>query len=68
LITSNPEVQWTDGISNGYLRVRVTEEQLLADFVGVDNILSRDYRAQTLRSVAVIHDGPYLHYAVPAEG
>jgi len=68
LITSNPEVQWTDGISNGYLRVRVTEEQLRADFVGVDNILSRDYRTQTLRSVAVIHDGPYLHYAVPAEG
>lgn len=68
LVASNPEILWTNGISNGYLRVHITPDQLQADFVSVSSILSRDYDTGTLRSLTVRHEGAGLSYEVAGEG
>ena len=67
LVSSNPEVLWTNGISNGYLRLRVTPERLQADFVKVSNILSREYHTGMLRSVVMSHSDSGLRYEVAGQ-
>ena len=53
LAASNPEVLWTEGLTHGYLRLRLTSAQATADYVGVSSIGSRDYRETPLRRVRI---------------
>ncbi|MEQ8803325.1 MAG: alkaline phosphatase D family protein, partial [Haliea sp.] len=64
LIASNPEVLWTEGTRNGYLRLKITRDALQADFVSVSNILSRDYTTSLLRQVTLRCEGGSLTQAV----
>lgn len=48
-----PEVQWTDNMHQGYVRVEFTREAGLASFIAVDTVLSPSYRTR------VIHRAPF---------
>jgi len=60
LMAANPEVEWTEGIHNGYLRLRITRDALHADFIGVSNILSRHYTTILLREVILRRENGLL--------
>jgi alkaline phosphatase D len=62
IIASNPEVRWTDGLHNGYLRLTLTPESAQADFQAVDSVLERRYMMQTIRSEKLLRDGSALTY------
>lgn len=53
LIDSNPEVLWTDGVHNGYVRLRLTPGEALADYVAVSTVLERTYRLHNLRQMRI---------------
>lgn len=53
LVQSNPEVLWTDGRHNGYLRLRLTPGEAVADYVAVSTVLSREYGLRRLRQLRI---------------
>ena len=53
LLDSNPEVLWTDGLHNGYLRLRLTPSQAVADYVAVSTVLERRYQLRRLRRMHI---------------
>ncbi|MHA7816594.1 MAG: alkaline phosphatase D family protein [Pseudohaliea sp.] len=53
LVEANPEVLWTDGLHNGYLRLRLTPARAHADYIAVSSVVERDYRLSRLRRLRV---------------
>ena len=49
LADTNPEVLWTSGSHNGYLRLVLTRTQAVADFIGVSTVRERKYSVERLR-------------------
>lgn len=49
-----PEVQWTDNMHQGYVRVVLTHSGAEAAFVAVDTVLSTDYRPRLLRTARIV--------------
>lgn len=57
------EVEWTDNMHQGYVRVVMTPDELLGRFIGVDTVLQPDYKTITLKDVKVIHKDGSVVYA-----
>ncbi|MBO9499470.1 MAG: alkaline phosphatase D family protein [Novosphingobium sp.] len=53
LADHNPEVLWTDGLHQGYVRLELTRERGTASFITIDTLLSPDYRASILQRFGV---------------
>lgn len=49
LIDSNPEVVWTEGIHNGYLRLTLSHERAIADYLAIDTVTDRVYSISRLK-------------------
>ena len=49
----NPEVVWTDNLHQGYVRLVLGRSGGQADFVAVDTVLSRRYRARSVKRFAI---------------
>jgi alkaline phosphatase D len=62
LVASNPEVLWTDGRHNGYLRLRLTPTEAQADYVAVSSVLERDYTLQRLRRLRIVRREGRLYW------
>jgi phosphodiesterase/alkaline phosphatase D-like protein len=60
---SLPEVEWTDSLHQGYVRVVLERDGGRADFVAVETLLVRDPRTRVLRSTRIVRDGDTLAYA-----
>jgi phosphodiesterase/alkaline phosphatase D-like protein len=60
LIDSNPEVAWTDGLHNGYLRLVLQRDRAVADFIAVSTITARKYNIEHLRRIEIAHRGDSL--------
>ena len=58
-----PEVEWTDNMHQGYVRVEMTPTDLTGTFVAVDTVLKPEYRTLELHKVRVVNDGEHLVYA-----
>lgn len=56
------EVEWTDNMHQGYVRVVLTKPQIDASFVAVDTVLKQDYRTSDIKSVSIAHNGESLSY------
>lgn len=44
-----PEIVWTDNMHQGYVRIELERERGLASYIGVDTVLSEDYRTYVIR-------------------
>lgn len=67
LADTNPEVEWTDGLHNGYLRLELTPELARADFIAVSTIAARNYTLNRLSRVDISrHNGTLTWTAPPA--
>lgn len=53
LIDTNPEVVWTEGIHNGYLRVTLSPERAIADYLAIDTVTDRVYSISRLKRFEV---------------
>ncbi|WEK47699.1 MAG: alkaline phosphatase D family protein [Candidatus Andeanibacterium colombiense] len=53
LAEHNPEVLWTDGTHQGYVRLELTRERGTASFIVIDTALKPDYRPSILQRFAV---------------
>ncbi len=49
----NPEVVWTDNLHQGYVRLVLGRSGGQADFVAVDTVLSRRYRARSVKRFGI---------------
>jgi phosphodiesterase/alkaline phosphatase D-like protein len=63
LAQQNNEVLWTEGRTNGYVRLRFSPEEATVDYVGVSNIRGRDYLPVNLRRARVLRRNGQLEYA-----
>jgi alkaline phosphatase D len=57
------EVRWTDSMHQGYVRVVLSPNAADVTYVGVDTVLSHEYRTLELRKERVVKPGPSLAYA-----
>lgn len=58
------EVEWTDNMHQGYVRVVLSREQAVATFIGVDTVLSPQYRTVELRRAEIVRADDNLRYGV----
>ena len=58
----NQEVRWTDGLHNGFVKLTVTPEKAIADFVTVNTVISTDYKVSLLKRVEIKKKGQHLSY------
>lgn len=58
----NESVEWVDGRARGYVRLRLGRTRAIADFITVNNIESRNYAVDTVRSVAIVPNNGTLRY------
>ena len=59
---NNDSVEWVDGRSRGYIRLRLNRRRAIADFITVNNIESRNYAVDTVRSVSIVPQDGTLRY------
>ncbi len=57
------EVVWTDNFHQGYVRIVLTRDGAVSDFVAVDNVLTADYRTSVLKSARVERSGDSVRFA-----
>ena len=60
LAEGNPEVLWTDGLHNGYLRLRLTPARAQADYIAVSSVLDRAYSLSRLRRLQISREAGTL--------
>lgn len=58
----NREIKWTTCQHRGYLRLKFSPDTVQADYVGVSNVLSRDYRVELVNSVQIARQGETLGF------
>lgn len=56
------EVLWTDNMHQGYVRLTLTHEGGTADYVAVDNLLTREFKSFVVRSVKLAKAGETVDY------
>lgn len=54
--THCPEIEWTDNMHQGYVRLELGREQALASFIAVDTVLSRDFRPMIVQRRAILRE------------
>ncbi|MDE8652908.1 alkaline phosphatase D family protein [Novosphingobium album (ex Liu et al. 2023)] len=57
-----PEIVWTDNMHQGYVRIELERERGLASFIGVDTVLSPDYRTFTIRRAPFARQGASVDF------
>lgn len=63
LADASPDVLWTSGQTNGYVRLVLTHEAATVDYMGVSSVVSRDYRPASIRQVRIEKSGKSLSFA-----
>ncbi len=63
LAEHNEEVVWTDCLHNGYVRLQLTHDGALADYLSVTDILTTDYNVETLRSINIVKSAESLRFS-----
>lgn len=58
----NDEINWTDNLHRGYIKLSLTRAAAKAEFCVVDNILSEDYKPSILRTSHIVREGNALNY------
>jgi len=58
----NREVRWTDGLHNGFVKLTMTPEKAVADYVTVNTVTSTDYKVSLLKRVEIEKQGQHLKY------
>jgi len=58
-----PEVHWTNGLNNGYIRVVFTPEAAMATVVAVSTTQSTEYETSVLFEEQVVKDGSSLSFS-----
>ena len=58
----NPEVDWTSGRHNGYVRIQLAHHGGQVEYVYVTDVLSKDYDVKVLRQVGLINEDETLRY------
>jgi len=52
-----PEIDWTDNMHQGYVRLELAKAGAQASFIAVDTVRSRDYRTFILNRMAIVRKG-----------
>jgi alkaline phosphatase D len=58
-----PEVEWTDNMHQGYVRLDLAREAGQASFVAVDTVLSPAYRTFTAKRMKIARENGALTFA-----
>jgi alkaline phosphatase D len=58
-----PEIDWTDNMHQGYVRLDLTRTAGQASFIAVDTVLDRQYRAFILNRMAIARRGSAVTFA-----
>ncbi|QZH74122.1 MAG: alkaline phosphatase D family protein [Erythrobacter sp.] len=58
-----PEIDWTDNMHQGYVRLELARDAALATFVAVDTVTDRDFRAFILNRLRIERRGDGLAFA-----
>ena len=51
IVQKNPEILWTDNLSKGYVRLRITANQLNCDYIAVSTVSSPTYQVSVVKSL-----------------
>ena len=57
-----PEIDWTDNMHQGYVRLELGRETALATFVAVDNITDREFRSFILNRLTIAREAGSLAF------
>jgi hypothetical protein len=57
------EVEWTDNLHQGYVRVVLGRDEATADFVAVDNLRTPSYRAAPIKRTRIVRAKGTLDFA-----
>jgi len=57
-----PEIDWTDNMHQGYVRLELGRETALATFVAVDTVLDREFRSFILNRLTIAREGGSLAF------
>lgn len=58
----NREVRWTEGQHNGFIKLTLTPDQAVADYVVVNTVTSTEYQASLLKRIEISKQGQHLQY------
>jgi len=58
-----PEIDWTDNMHQGYVRLDLARDAARATFIAVDTVLTRDFRAFILQRKEVLRENGVLRFA-----
>ena len=58
-----PEVHWTEGLHNGYVRIVLGREEAVATVIGVDTVMSTDYQTVELFRGRIVRSDGTLGFA-----
>jgi phosphodiesterase/alkaline phosphatase D-like protein len=58
----NREINWTDNLHRGFVKLSLQRDAAKAEFCVVDNILSEAYKPSILRTSHIVRDGKSLNY------
>ena len=58
-----PEVHWTEGLHNGYIRVVLGREEAVVTVIGVDTVMSTDYETVELFRGRIVKSDASLSFA-----
>ena len=53
LADHNKEIDWTDNVHRGFIKLTLGREKAVASFIAVSNILSEQYEIETIRAIEI---------------
>ena len=56
MLMKNKNLKWTNLVDRGYLTIDFTKEIAIAEFIAIDNILSKNYKAKVLKRIEISPD------------
>ena len=58
----NPDIVWTDSLNRGYIKLKINQREVKADFIAVSNVASRDYESRVIHTERIASANGQLHY------
>ncbi|WP_428028037.1 alkaline phosphatase D family protein [Altererythrobacter sp.] len=60
----NPEIEWTDNLHQGYVRLELSHGSATASFIAVDTVLSPQYRTDILQRINILRRNNSVDLAI----
>ncbi|MCV6621550.1 MAG: hypothetical protein OIF51_07320, partial [Cellvibrionaceae bacterium] len=62
LAQHNKEVEWTDNLHRGFVKLSLDHKQAKAEFISVDNVLTEKYKVKRIKEAIIEKQNGQLKY------